>query len=154
MNARVDYRFNLTESLNLTAFLWIQNLLDTDNTLEVYQATGLASEDGWRSSGEGQDFLSNQEIPANASYLYGARVLDPRSGKGHAETQCQIRWASVSHLESCPKRLPLQHYSYGRRHRGESVSPAICRTQFESLTDKGLERSSEQVGGRAGVPCH
>jgi outer membrane receptor protein involved in Fe transport len=77
MNARVDYRFNLSQNLNLTAFLWIQNVLNSDNVLAVYRATGLAGEDGWRSSGEGQDFLSNQEIPANADYLYGVRIGDP-----------------------------------------------------------------------------
>ena len=77
MNARVDYRFGLSQSLSMTAFLWIQNVLNSDNVLGVYQATGLPDEDGWRTSGEGRDFLSNQEIPENASYLYGARVADP-----------------------------------------------------------------------------
>jgi len=78
MNARVDYRFDLTSSLNMTAFLWVQNLLDSNNEIAVYRATGLPNEDGWRSSGEGGDFLANQELPANADALYGIRIADPQ----------------------------------------------------------------------------
>ncbi|MFV1980806.1 MAG: TonB-dependent receptor domain-containing protein, partial [Rhodothermia bacterium] len=77
MNARVDYRFDLTKSMNMTAFLWVQNLFDSNNELAIYRATGLANEDGWRSSGEGGDFLSNQEIPANADAAYGVRIRNP-----------------------------------------------------------------------------
>ncbi|HUF09235.1 MAG TPA: TonB-dependent receptor, partial [Rhodothermales bacterium] len=77
VNLRVDRRFDLSDNLGLTAFLWVQNLLNADNTLNVYRATGLPGEDGWRESGEGRDFVRTQEIPENASFLYGVRIDDP-----------------------------------------------------------------------------
>ncbi len=77
VNLRVDRVFQLTKGLNLTAYLWIQNLLDADNVIDVYRATGLAGNDGWMSSGEGQDFLRNQEDPTLAAALYGFAAADP-----------------------------------------------------------------------------
>ena len=74
---RVDRKFELGDNLGLTAFLWVQNLFNVDNTLNVYRATGLPGEDGWRESGEGSDFLATQEIPETASFLYGVRIDDP-----------------------------------------------------------------------------
>jgi outer membrane receptor protein involved in Fe transport len=76
-NLRIDRRFDLSTSFSMTAFLWIQNLFNSDNVIGVFRATGLADEDGFRSTGEGRDFVNNQEIPANAGYLYGVRVHDP-----------------------------------------------------------------------------
>jgi outer membrane receptor protein involved in Fe transport len=79
VNLRVDRRFDLGDNLGLTAFLWVQNLFNVDNTLNVFRATGLPGDDGWRASGEGQDFLATQEIPETASFLYGVRVDDPQN---------------------------------------------------------------------------
>ncbi|MEM1269119.1 MAG: TonB-dependent receptor [Bacteroidota bacterium] len=77
VNLRIDRAFSLGDNLNLTAFLWIQNLLDTDTIVNVYQATGLAETDGWLVSGEGQDFVNNQESPLLASELYGFAADSP-----------------------------------------------------------------------------
>ena len=76
-NLRIDRRFDMSSNLSFTAFLWVQNLFNSDNVLNVFRATGLADEDGFRTSGEGNDFITNQEIPANADFLYGVRVNDP-----------------------------------------------------------------------------
>ncbi len=77
LNLRVDRAFQLGDNLNLTAFLWIQNLLDADNVITVYQATGLADDDGFLSVGTGQDFISNLEDPSIASEVYGFAATNP-----------------------------------------------------------------------------
>lgn len=77
VNLRVDRRFDLGDNLGLTAFVWVQNLFNVDNTLNAFRATGLPGEDGWRESGEGQDFLATQVVPETASFLYGVRIDDP-----------------------------------------------------------------------------
>jgi outer membrane receptor protein involved in Fe transport len=78
LNLRVDRRFPLgSGGASFTAFLWIQNLLNADNTLNVYGATGLPGNDGYIASPRGQQFLQAQEIPENAAALYGFRINDP-----------------------------------------------------------------------------
>ncbi len=57
LNLRLDRSFDLG-GVNLLAFLWVQNLLNTDNIEHVYNATGLASNDGYLASDLGQSFLS------------------------------------------------------------------------------------------------
>ncbi len=77
INLRVDRRFKITKSASLTAYLWIQNLLDTDNVLNVYRATGLPDNDGWLETTEGQDWLNNQTVPESAKMHYQYRVRSP-----------------------------------------------------------------------------
>ncbi len=77
VNLRVDRKFDLGDNLSMTAFLWVQNLLNVDNTLNVFRATGLPGDDGWRQAADGRDYIRSREIPEVASFLYGVRVNDP-----------------------------------------------------------------------------
>ena len=61
IDLRIDRRFNLTKNFGLTAFLWIQNLLDANNELSVYSTSGLPNDDGRLSTDEGEDFLQAEE---------------------------------------------------------------------------------------------
>ncbi len=57
LNLRIDRRFALGGA-DLVAFLWIQNLLDTDNIINVYSQTGLADDDGYLSIDQGRADVS------------------------------------------------------------------------------------------------
>jgi len=57
LNLKVDRRFNIGTRRSLTAYLEVENLLDQDNVTGVYQASGLANDDGYLSSDGGvQDY--------------------------------------------------------------------------------------------------
>ena len=59
LDLRVDRAFNLGFSdSRLRAYVQIQNLLDTQNRLAVYRATGQADEDGFAASDAGQQLLT------------------------------------------------------------------------------------------------
>ncbi len=57
LNLRVDRKFGLGGA-DLTAFVWVQNLLDSDNVQAVYSQTGLADDDGYLSSPLGIEQVS------------------------------------------------------------------------------------------------
>jgi hypothetical protein len=62
IDLRVDRRITLSENLSVTAFLWIQNLVDADNVLAVYSTSGSPSDNGYLESDEGKDRLTLQEL--------------------------------------------------------------------------------------------
>ena len=74
LNLRVDRRFALSGKANVTAFLWVENLLDSDNVINVYQATGLADDDGYLATLGGQ-----ADYPAGspANFYYDSRLRSP-----------------------------------------------------------------------------
>ena len=74
VNLRVDRRIELGDEFALTPFLWIENLFDVDNVRNVYSVTGRPDENGYRSSGQGSEFIARQEIPETAHTLYGYYV--------------------------------------------------------------------------------
>ena len=58
LDLRIDRSFNLGFSdSHLRAYLQVQNLLDTQNRLAVYRATGQADEDGFAATATGQNLL-------------------------------------------------------------------------------------------------
>ncbi|MDX1547070.1 MAG: TonB-dependent receptor [Rhodothermales bacterium] len=59
LDLRVDRRFPLGAGANVTAFLWVQNLLDTQNVQNVWRFTGLADDDGFLATPEGQQLLTD-----------------------------------------------------------------------------------------------
>ncbi len=71
LDLRVDRRFPLGSGANLTAFVWVQNLLDTQNTQNVWRFSGLPDSDGFLSTAEGAQFLSSA-VPASET-LYNQR---------------------------------------------------------------------------------
>ncbi|GAB4320310.1 MAG: hypothetical protein Kow0074_10540 [Candidatus Zixiibacteriota bacterium] len=46
-------------NLNFDAYVWVLNLLDRKNALDVYESTGLPNTTGWLASPEGQKFLAD-----------------------------------------------------------------------------------------------
>jgi hypothetical protein len=57
---RLDKSFNLTDKLGATVYMRVNNLFNTQNVLNVYNATGNAEDDG---------FYNNTNVPARNGYL-------------------------------------------------------------------------------------
>jgi outer membrane receptor protein involved in Fe transport len=66
VNLRVDRRFDLGGT-NLVAYLWVQNLFDQNNVVDVYSRTGLADDDGWLDSSAGDDVVDAVEATGGAT---------------------------------------------------------------------------------------
>ena len=78
IDLRIDRGFDLGfQSARLKAYLWVQNLFDTENVLAVYRATGLPDEDGFLESPFGQPSLNNALDPAGYGFNYDAYTGGP-----------------------------------------------------------------------------
>lgn len=75
IDLRVDRKFSVGDRTTLSAFVWVQNLLDTQNVQGVWRATGLPDDDGFLSTAGGQQFLSSSEPVAETMYLHRTRSL-------------------------------------------------------------------------------
>ena len=71
-----QYRRN---AMDLSVFLWVQNLLNTQNVESVYGFTGLANNDGWLSSPIGVQQAENQVRTQSYVDMYNAKVNNPYS---------------------------------------------------------------------------
>lgn len=74
INLRVDRRFSIGGGADLVAFLWVQNLLNADNAVDVYEATGLPDNDGFLSSDLGRDEIQGRTL--SQGVLQGASFAD------------------------------------------------------------------------------
>ncbi|MEM1095840.1 MAG: hypothetical protein AAGJ10_14680 [Bacteroidota bacterium] len=59
INLRLDRRFRVSDRSNLVVYLWVQNLLGTENVENVWSTTGLPDNDGYLSQGTGIDAVNN-----------------------------------------------------------------------------------------------
>jgi hypothetical protein len=74
VNLRVDRAFQITDKATVTAYVWVQNLLDQDNVIDVYQFTGAPDEDGYLDSALG---LSEFPIGSIGRDYYSFRLDSP-----------------------------------------------------------------------------
>ena len=75
VDLRVDRGFDIPNSnARVTAFLWVQNVFDSDNINDVWRYTGLADNDGFLATPGGLNFLRNS--PGIARDLYSHRNRD------------------------------------------------------------------------------
>lgn len=74
VDLRLEKTFRWQQRRALTVFLWFENLLDTQNVVEVYEATGEPDDDGWLDTVEGRSFIG--ENPTLAAF-YRLRLPDP-----------------------------------------------------------------------------
>ncbi|MEM6648218.1 MAG: TonB-dependent receptor [Bacteroidota bacterium] len=83
INLRLDRRFRVSNRSNLLVYLWVQNLLNTDNVQTVWSQTGLADNDGWLDRAEGIDAINaitssqGAQIADNFATHYGFRTDSP-----------------------------------------------------------------------------
>jgi len=52
-------------------YLWVMNLLDRDNVINVWEGTGKAETSGWLETGSGQDFAAANSTPSDNQGLTG-----------------------------------------------------------------------------------
>ena len=75
IDMRIDRKFSVGERSTLSAFLWVQNLLDVQNVQGVWRATGLPDDDGFLATPGGQQFLSSSVPTAETIYRHRNRGL-------------------------------------------------------------------------------
>ena len=75
IDLRIDRKFSVGSRTTLSAFVWVQNLLDSQNINGVWRATGLPDDDGFLSTSGGQQFLGNSDPVAESLYLHRTRSL-------------------------------------------------------------------------------
>ena len=76
IDVRLDRRFQVGNA-SLTAYLIVLNLLDTQNVLAVFRATGLPNTDGYLMTDGGRGYLATQPDPASAAFLYNTYIGGP-----------------------------------------------------------------------------
>ncbi|MEM1043572.1 MAG: TonB-dependent receptor [Bacteroidota bacterium] len=78
IDLRIDRGFNLGfGGARLKAYLWIQNLLDSENIVAVYRATGLADQDGFLFTPGGATYLNNAPFSDSRFFNYSAYTGGP-----------------------------------------------------------------------------
>lgn len=75
IDLRVDRKFAAGARSTVSAFLWIQNVLDTENVQSVWRATGLPGDDGYLSTAGGAQFLGGNVPSAEALYRHRTRGI-------------------------------------------------------------------------------
>jgi outer membrane receptor protein involved in Fe transport len=85
---RLDLKANRTFSiagLDLDAYVWVLNVLDTENATDVFEGTGLPNSTGWLTTEPGQSFINTfseeDELYDNMTgqQKYNFRQNDPRN---------------------------------------------------------------------------
>ncbi|MEP0546309.1 MAG: TonB-dependent receptor [Rhodothermales bacterium] len=78
IDLRIDRSFDLgLGNSRLKAYLWVQNLLDTENIVAVYRATGLADQDGYLFTPGGTSFLTNAPDETGRTFNYNTYISGP-----------------------------------------------------------------------------
>jgi outer membrane receptor protein involved in Fe transport len=82
---RVDMKLNRGfkfMDLDFDAYLWVINVFDRENVVDVYEGTGKPDETGWLATNDGQNFLQDWSEPTDLGMtgeeLYELRQNDPR----------------------------------------------------------------------------
>jgi hypothetical protein len=76
VDLRVDRRIPIGNgNAGVTAFLWVQNIFDSNNTQDVWRYTGLSDTDGFLATAEGQCFLASRTPFTEAVYNHRERLL-------------------------------------------------------------------------------
>lgn len=81
IDARLEKTFDIKMSEKrrgtVSVYLWIQNLLNTQNVVAVYRATGNPDDDGFLSTAEGQQLAASQASQQAFIDQYNIRVQNP-----------------------------------------------------------------------------
>ena len=70
IDLKAEKSFNVG-SFKLAPYLWIKNLLDRDNVVQVWEGSGRPNSTGWLETLEGQTFVSNTSVVDDATGLTG-----------------------------------------------------------------------------------
>ncbi len=75
LDLRIQRRFQVGAKGTVTAFLWMQNVLNTVNVQGVYRYSGLPDDDGFLSTAGGAQFLESAQPVAETLYRFRNRSL-------------------------------------------------------------------------------
>ena len=75
IDVRIDRRFTIGDRSSVTAFFWVQNLLNTQNIQNVWRYTGLPDDDGFLSTPGGVQFLASAQPASETLYQHRNRSL-------------------------------------------------------------------------------
>ncbi|MFT4604224.1 MAG: outer membrane receptor protein involved in Fe transport [Rhodothermales bacterium] len=73
IDLRIDRKFAAGARSTVSAFLWVQNVLDTESVQGVWRGTGLPGDDGYLSTAGGAQFLSAAVPAAESLYRHRTR---------------------------------------------------------------------------------
>lgn len=76
-NKKVQIKLSEQSNLGMNVYMMIENLFNADNIVSVYRYTGNADDDGYLSSAEGQQYVSQQINPASFYDQYTVKVNNP-----------------------------------------------------------------------------
>ena len=79
INKKVEFKFSdkASRKLGMNIYVQIENLLNADNIVSVYRYTGNAEDDGYLSSAEGEQYVSQQVNPTAFYDQYALKVNNP-----------------------------------------------------------------------------
>ena len=77
INKEVKFKLSEDRKLGMNIYMMVENLLNADNIVGVYRYTGNADDDGYLSSAEGEQYVSQQVNPMAFSDQYTLKVNDP-----------------------------------------------------------------------------
>jgi len=84
LDLKADKTFAIAR-LNLDVYVWVINVFDRKNVVEVYEGSGLADNTGWLATSEGQSFAS--QYGADGVAKYNIKQRNPM----HYDTPRQVR---------------------------------------------------------------
>ena len=76
LDLHVGRDFSLGARAKVSAFVWVQNVLNADNVFDVWAATGEANDDGFLATRAGEQYLQSNVPTTAALYQHRTRVLD------------------------------------------------------------------------------
>jgi hypothetical protein len=78
---KIDRSFTVAstakQSLTLDVYVWVLNLFNTENQIDVYASSGQAGNTRWLSTPDGQAYLNTASFPSDISSLYQLAQMDP-----------------------------------------------------------------------------
>lgn len=85
INMRADKDFDIsskkgeaaTRPLSLNIYVFVQNLLNTQNIIGVYRATGNPDDDGFLTAASSQTLIAGQVNPVSFAELYASKINNP-----------------------------------------------------------------------------
>ncbi|MFN8153797.1 MAG: carboxypeptidase-like regulatory domain-containing protein [Bacteroidia bacterium] len=96
IDARIERDINIKisdkKSATLNVYLWVQNLLNTQNVVGVYRATGNATDDGFISSPDGQQLAASQISQQAFVDQYYMKIQNPDNYSLPRRTRLGVRF--------------------------------------------------------------
>ena len=88
----INIKINEKKTATFNVYLWVQNVLNTQNVTGVYRATGNPDDDGFIASPEGQQLANQQANPQAFVDQYGIRIQNPDNYSLPRRTRIGVRF--------------------------------------------------------------